>query len=206
MASSAPTTKDLRYRNEAPLAAMDDSLAEIYEQHFDFVWRNVRRMGVPAFAAEDVVQDVFLVAHRRLGDFERRSSVTTWLFGILLRVVKDHRRSHARHNARLEGVKSEPVEPSLSDQSPLDDLARRRAVETLYELLEQLDTEKREVFAMVELEQIPLVQAARTLELNVNTAQARLRAARMQFELALASHRSRPGVEESQGDHYAQRT
>jgi len=204
MASSASTIEDLRYLNEAPLAAMYESLEAIYEQHFDFVWRNVRRMGIAEFAAEDVVQDVFLVAHRRFGDFERRSSVTTWLFGILLRVVKDHRRSHARHNARLQGVKSEPVEPSLSHQSPLEDLARRRAVETLYELLEQLDTEKREVFAMVELEQIPLVQAARTLELNVNTAQARLRAARMQFESALAAHKSRPGVEEPQGDHDAQ--
>ncbi|MGE3634951.1 MAG: RNA polymerase sigma factor, partial [Sandaracinaceae bacterium] len=71
-------------------------LEEIYDACFDFVWRSARRMGVAEAHADDVVQEVFLVAHRRLADFEGRSSVRTWLFGILLRVVSDHRRTLRR--------------------------------------------------------------------------------------------------------------
>ena len=40
----------------------------LYEDHFGLVWRTARRLGVPPAAADDVVQDVFLVVHRRLGD------------------------------------------------------------------------------------------------------------------------------------------
>jgi hypothetical protein len=69
---------------------------EIYRDHFAFVWRSARRLGVDASSLDDVVQEVFVIAHRRLPSFEGRSSVSTWLFGITLRVARDHRRSRAR--------------------------------------------------------------------------------------------------------------
>src|SRR5687767_4756436 len=80
---------------------------EIYERYFDFVWRNVRRMGVPAEAVDDAVQDVFLVVHRRLAEFEGRSAMETWLFGILMRVARDHRRSFKRRVAKLGAARAE---------------------------------------------------------------------------------------------------
>ena len=69
------------------------ALADIYREHFDFVWRSLRRMGVAPGSMDDAAQDVFLVVHRKLASFQRRSSVKTWLFGIVMRVAHDHRRS-----------------------------------------------------------------------------------------------------------------
>ena len=72
-------------------------MEKIYAEHVAMVWRALRRLGVPETSIEDAVQDVFLVAHRRAGEFEGRSSVKTWLYGIALRVAKDHRRAAMCH-------------------------------------------------------------------------------------------------------------
>src|SRR5688500_20226670 len=68
----------------------------VYEQLFDFVWRSARRLGVADAAVDDVVQETFLVVHRRLPGFEGRSTVKTWVFAIVLRVVSDWRRTQRR--------------------------------------------------------------------------------------------------------------
>src|SRR5262245_51753387 len=79
------------------------TLAEVYETQFDFVWRSARRLGVASLHVDDVVQEVFLVVFRRLAEFEGRSSLKTWLFGITRRVVRDHRRSARRKPAEPLG-------------------------------------------------------------------------------------------------------
>src|SRR6185369_14121679 len=89
------------------------TLGDIYREHFDFVWRSLRRMGVPPTSMDDAAQDVFLVVHRKLAGFQGRSSVKTWLFGIVARVAHDHRRSEKR--------KGDPVryeEPGALDSLP----------------------------------------------------------------------------------------
>ena len=160
----------------------------IYDEHFDFVWRNVRRLGVPEASADDAVQDVFIVVHRRLADFEGRSTIQTWLFGILVRVARDYRRSRARQDAKAAAVAAEGEEPF---PTPADLVARREAARVLEELLARLDEEKREVFVLVELEQMRVADVATALAINVNTAHARLRAARLEFEAAAARFRAR---------------
>ena len=165
------------------------TLEAIYDAHFDFVWRNVRRMGIPESLAEDVVQDVFLVVHRRLKEFDHRSAVTTWLFGILLRVVHDHRRAQKRHNARVEQAGRVWSDRSDESASPHEQAVRRQAVEVLYQLLSQLDEDKRAMVVMVDLEQMAVNEAAAILNLNVNTAQARLRAGRLLFNAAVTAMR-----------------
>lgn len=164
------------------------SYEAIYEEHFDFVWRNVRRLGVPEASADDAVQDVFLVVHRRLAEFEARSSVRTWLYGILARVVRDHRRARVRHDARIAALAAVDHE---SQPTPADVAAAREAARVLDELLDTLDEDKREVFVLVELEQTSVADVASALGLNANTAHARLRAARQQFEAAVARFRSK---------------
>ena len=74
-----------RVETTAPVTFLD-----LYEAHLSFVWNGVRRLGVPESAIEDVVQEVFLVVHRKLGEFEGRSSMRTWLFGIALLVVRHY--------------------------------------------------------------------------------------------------------------------
>jgi len=170
-------------------AVLEASYEEIYREHFDFVWRNVRRLGVPEASADDAVQDVFVVVHRRLAEFEGRSSIRTWLFGILARVARDHRRTQARQTIKTVAMAAEAgPEPA---PTPADLAVRREAAQILEELLGQIDDEKREIFVLVELEQMSVADVADALSLNVNTTHARLRAARQQFEAAVARFRAR---------------
>ena len=162
--------------------------AEVYEAQFDFVWRSARRLGVSALHLDDVVQEVFLVVHRRLAEFEARSSLKTWLFAITRRVVGDYRRSARRKP-------SEPIgnyEPEASASCLADArLARDEDARLLYALLDELDEDKREVFVLAELEQMSGPEIAEALGDNVNTVYARLRAARAAFEAAVARHHAR---------------
>ena len=160
-----------------------DALAfdEVYEQHFDFVWRSLRRLGVAPSALDDATQEVFLVVHRRLSEFAGQSSLKTWLFGIVLHVAQRTARSAARRRT------TELPEHELADSggSPQDEAQRREAVRLLYALLEQLDTDKRAVFVMAELEQMTAPEMAEVLGAPLNTVYSRLRAARREFESAL---------------------
>jgi RNA polymerase sigma-70 factor (ECF subfamily) len=166
----------------------ETSYDDIYREHFAFVWRNVRRLGVPESLADDAVQDVFVVVHRRLSEFEGRSTLRTWLFGILVRVARDYRRSRARQDNKVQALARSETEGT---PTPADLAARREAARIIEELLEQIDEEKREVFVLVELEQMSVADVAEALALNVNTAHARLRAARQQFEAAAARFRAK---------------
>jgi RNA polymerase sigma-70 factor (ECF subfamily) len=173
-------------------AAFDD----IYDANFDYVWRIVARLGVRRPAVEDVVQEVFIVVHRKLGDFEGRSSMHTWLFQIARRVVHDHRRTVRRKEpyagdddpaVPLEGI------AAGEEHSPDASAARAEAMRLVCQLLDKLDDEKREVFILAELEQLPAPQIAEAVGVNVNTVYSRLRLAREAFNQALARHRAREG-------------
>lgn len=165
---------------------------EVYREHFAFVWRSAKRLGVRDASIDDVVQEVFVIVHRRLRDFEGRSALTTWLFGITLRVVRDHKRSAARRPSG-EGP-SGPIDPDslrTSSPGPSDSMEKAEAVRLLHTLLDEMDDERREVFVMAELEQMPMPEIAVVVGANVNTCYARLRAARQAFEASLARHRAR---------------
>jgi RNA polymerase sigma-70 factor (ECF subfamily) len=163
------------------------TLVEVYETHFDFVWRSARRLGVASLHVDDVVQEVFLVVHRRLAEFEGRSSLKTWLFAITRRVVRDHRRSARRKPAEPLGA----IEPA--DLGPGADvrLSRGEEARLLHALLDELDDEKRETFVLAELEQMSGPEIAEALDVNLNTVYARLRAARALFEQAVVRHQAR---------------
>lgn len=150
---------------------------EVYAAHFPFVWRVLRTLGVSDAALEDAAQDVFVVVHRRLPEFEGRAAITTWLFAIARRVASTHRR--ARTNEPLPEV--EPAGASDTFAA----FSRAQAAATVMSILDTLDEDKRIVFALVELEGLSVPEVARMLELNLNTAYSRLRLARHAFELAV---------------------
>jgi len=166
-----------------PPASFDD----VYEAHFAFVWRNVLNRGVPSSAVDDVVQEVFVVVHRKLPGFEGRSSMRTWLAGIVRRVVADHVRK--RGNAP---VGDEPlVTDSPSDaRGPAEELDAKAAARLLDQLLAEMPEAQREVFILHEIEQMTGREIAETVGANENTVHTRLRAARRIFEEGLARLRA----------------
>lgn len=159
----------------------------VYEAHFDFVWRSLRRLGVREAALDDAAQDVFVVVHRRLREFAGRSSLKTWLFGIALRVARHHRRTAARRDA-------DALPDSVADlhsPTPHECAAQAEAVRVLHALLDQLDDDRRAVFVMMELEQMSAPEVTEALGIPLNTVYSRLRLARRDFEAALARHHAR---------------
>jgi RNA polymerase sigma-70 factor (ECF subfamily) len=168
-------------------------LTRVYDAHFACVWRTLRRLGVPDCCLDDAAQDVFIVVHRRLGEFEGRSTLKSWLFGIARRVAHDHRRRIAR-KGRTEELPETMADPRAA--TPATEAERREAVRVLYALLATLDDDKREVFVLAELEQMTVPEIADAIGANINTAYSRLRAARASFENAvqrrLAQQKVRP--------------
>lgn len=160
----------------------------MYESCAQLVWRNLRRLGVPETLLEDAAQDVFLVVHRRLPEFEGRSSLRTWVFGIVLRVASRQRKKSRLVAGREVPAPREVIEAlsAPSHESPLERAVQRQATELLHRVLDQLDQERRALLVMVDLEQMSVAEAADALEVNINSAYSRLRAARRAFEQQLA--------------------
>ncbi|MBX7197046.1 MAG: RNA polymerase sigma factor [Sandaracinaceae bacterium] len=162
---------------------------QVYDEHIDYLWRAARGMGVSPSAVDDVLQDLFLVVHRRLPEFEGRASVRTWLTRILVRVVSEHRRRFRRK----ESGHDELVEDALDTHqpTPADEAARNQAVALLSEILGTMDEDQRVVFVLAEIEQLPVPEIAASLEVNVNTVYSRLRLARKDYEKHLARLRAK---------------
>jgi RNA polymerase sigma-70 factor, ECF subfamily len=158
------------------------SFDEIYAAHFAFVWRILRTFGVAEAALEDAAQDVFVVVHRRLAEFEGRSAITTWLFAIARRVAGSYRRKRT-----TEVLADEPAGTADTFAA----LSRAEATATVLGILDHMDEDKRIVFALVELEQMSVPEVAKMLDLNLNTAYSRLRLARQAFETAVRARAGR---------------
>lgn len=177
---------------DAAIPAFD----EVYAAHVGFVWRVLRTLGVPEPQIEDAVQDVFVVVHRRLAEWQGRAAITTWLFAIARRVAQAHRRRASRNAASPIEPLSDALSDELADErpgggDPFAELSRAQAAATVLAILEQLDDDKRIVFALVELEQLSVPEVARMLDLNLNTAYSRLRLARQAFEAAVKARGAR---------------
>lgn len=168
------------------------TFAEVYREYLGFVWRNARALGVGTAAVDDVVQEIFVVVHRRLPEFEGRSAVRTWLSGIVLNVVRHHRRTVVRRSPHELSKHESPDPESLATRVPGPDDNAELAEETrlLQRILDVVDEEKREVLVLAEIEELTVPEIAQILGINVNTAYSRLRLARQQFERALARHRA----------------
>lgn len=173
-------------------AALDFRL--LYDEHVAFVWRNLRRLGVHPADVEDRVQEVFVVAHRRLHDYEERGhGPRAWLFQIVLRVASEWRRHRRRHPEDVDGGLAQDMERTEAEQAEL--LARREALDQLDVALAALDVDKRAVLVLHEIEEMTAPEIAESLSLPVNTVYSRLRVARQQLEAALRSQDRKSGVE-----------
>jgi RNA polymerase sigma-70 factor (ECF subfamily) len=163
----------------------------VYDQYFDFVWSSARHLGVDAAAMDDVVQEAFIVIYSRLHTLKRPDALRSWIYGVVRRTVSDHRRSR---RARGDASAVEAGGELESNQPTPAELAEKNSeLELLAYLLAQLDETKREVFRLVELEEMSVPEVADALEIPLNTAYSRLRAARQAFEAALARYEARGG-------------
>jgi RNA polymerase sigma-70 factor (ECF subfamily) len=167
-----------------------------YDDNLEFVWRGARQLGVDESGIDDVVQHVFLVAHRRFSEFRLddypggRGSAKAWVYAILVRAVREYRRSTRRKSphASLRHIDPDAL-PDPRRTGPHDALANIEAAQLAQRLLDGLDEGKREVLVLAELEQLTAVEIGQVLGININTVSSRLRTARHEFEQAAERHR-----------------
>jgi len=185
---SAPSVVD---ETEAP--ADPARLSEVVKTHYEFIWRTLRRLGLPPSAADDATQQVFLIVSRRLGTIAVGAE-RTFLYRTAVRVTCDARRAH---NRQLKRTSDEEV-GTLADPTPnpeeLTDQKRARVL--LDQLIAGLDEELQEVFVLFELDRMPIPEISELLGIPPGTCSSRLRRAREDFKEALKRMQARQAHQE----------
>ena len=171
---------------EAGLLA-GERLALLVEQHADFVWRSLRRMGVGETQADDATQEVFIVTSQKLERVEPGRE-RAFLYGVAMNVAAHVRRSRARSRE----VAETPETLAAVDKAPDPEmrLADAQARALLDRVLETLSEELRAVFVLFELEEMTMIDIARLLDVPAGTVASRLRRAREDFHAAAARVRA----------------
>lgn len=172
---------------EAFPAGLAPSFELVYAEEFDFVWRCLQGLGVPSASLDDAAQDVFVIVHRRLPSFEGRSSLRTWLYGVVRNVAFKQRRRQKRKPS--ESLEHEPESPERGPEERAQD---QQAARFIRKFVSGLDERKREIFVACLLEQLSVPEVAEALGIPLNTAYTRLRAARLEFQRALAGFEEKP--------------
>jgi RNA polymerase sigma-70 factor, ECF subfamily len=162
----------------------------LYRAHFAYVFRTLRRLGVPPADLDDLAQEAFTVVLKRLGDYQPDRPARPWLFGIAFRVAAAHWRRRSR---RIIEVASPPdLDAAEVDAcGPEASVADLQARALVLEALEALDLDRRAVFVMHDIDEIPAAAIAEALEIPLNTVYSRLRAARGRFAARVGKLRSR---------------
>jgi RNA polymerase sigma-70 factor (ECF subfamily) len=155
-------------------------LERMFNDHHDFIWRLVRRLGLSPGSADDAAQHVFLVAAERLTDI-KLGSERSFLFGTALRVARSQSRTDRRW------VLEEDMDFRRSQAGRPEDLAdQRRAIDLMGRILDAMALDLRTVFILSEVEGMTMPEVAALVEIPVGTAASRLRRAREAFRAAVA--------------------
>jgi RNA polymerase sigma-70 factor (ECF subfamily) len=161
----------------------------IFDREVSYVLNTLRRLGVREADLPDQTQEVFVVVHALMDDFDPARALRPWLFGIAYRTASRYRR--LAKNARE--IPTDLQERAVADGAPLADeqLVRAQAMDLAIRALDAIDLPRRSVFIMSELDGVAMPEIARALDIPVNTAYSRLRLARADFSAALKRIRAR---------------
>jgi RNA polymerase sigma-70 factor (ECF subfamily) len=177
-ARPAENAQGVPTRSPGNVTSSIPSFREVYDEYFDFVWRSLRRLGVPEADAMDVTQSVFLTIHLRLISFEGRSQLRTWIFGICMRVASDHRRSAPVRREIITDHIDLTLRATGQAADPLVRAESRQAAAIAESILNQLPEEQRVAFVLFELEEMSAEEIATLVGAPVGTIRSRLRLAR----------------------------
>src|SRR5882724_638963 len=167
-----------------PLSTASEVTADlraIYAKWADFVWLTLQRLGVRYDDLEDVCHDVFVIAHRKLPEFDRRTQVNAWLFGICVRVAANYRRrAHIRLERASGALNQDEGTPVVAPESarPDHEFVRQEAQARVEAIFDRMDLAKRAVFLMFEVEGFSCKEIAEQLGVPIGTVYSRLHAAR----------------------------
>jgi RNA polymerase sigma-70 factor (ECF subfamily) len=173
-----------------PPSTIRPDIGAIFDEHFDFVWNTLRRLGVHSGDIEDLAHEVFLKVYARLDDYDSSRPLRPWLAGFVCRVAADYRRL-ARHRIEVYGSPIEAQAPVVAADERLQAADDRSLLNAA---LAVLDFDRRAVLVLHDVDDVPVPSIAAELGIPLNTAYSRLRLARE--ELATAVRRLRRRREE----------
>lgn len=157
---------------------------ELFRAHARYVADFLARLGVPPRDIDDLVQEVFLVVHRKGGFVEAEAKPTTYLAAIAVRIASTARRTHARRRLANEPTAIDTM--ASHEPSPHDSADTSESLDRVAKALDDLDMEKRAVFVLFEINNESCDEIARALEVPLGTVHSRLHAARAAFKKAHA--------------------
>jgi RNA polymerase sigma-70 factor (ECF subfamily) len=161
---------------------------DLYEKYFAFTWRSLRYLGVQSGHLDDAVQEVWVVVHRRYAEFEGRSDIKTWLFGITVNVQRNLFRAGRRHSGTValpSGLASPVPNPMLEREG-------REAWSLVLSFLDTLDDTRRAVFVSSLLEGMSPAETAEITGLDVATVYHRTSALRRSFRNWVRARQGEP--------------
>jgi RNA polymerase sigma-70 factor (ECF subfamily) len=158
-----------------------DRVQAMVADHHDFLWRSLRRLGIPDGDVDDAVQQVFLVALRRQAEIAKESE-RSFLFQTALRVAADWRRA-CKRRCEQAGLDLPDLPDGSANPEELTD--QRRARVLLDRVLAALPMDLRAVFVLFELEELTMMEIATISDLPPGTVASRLRRARQAFQAAV---------------------
>jgi RNA polymerase sigma-70 factor (ECF subfamily) len=160
-------------------AAGEIDIGRLFDQHAAYLVRVCVRLTGSRAAAEDIVQEVFITAHRRRDDLIPDSNLRTWLYRVAVNLVRHHHRSSGRYGRFVDRYKVDPGReaPALPDV----DVERVERAQMVQDCVIGLSDKQREVFVLYELEGVAGQEISEVLGIKLNTVWSRLRLARKSF-------------------------
>jgi RNA polymerase sigma-70 factor (ECF subfamily) len=136
--------------------------------------------------ADDVAQDVLILVHRRLPQFEGKSRFSTWLFRITRNVALDRRRRESRRVRRLE-----QMPPSPASTMTRDDFDDSRLARLVLRYFDELPARQREVFELADIQGLSAPEIGVRLGMKPVTVRANLFKARRAIRQRMLAHHSK---------------
>lgn len=178
-AMAAASSTGLRRTRVRHVPAHRRAFHRFYREHFGLVYSMVRRCGVPSSQHDDAVQEVWLVAFRRLHTLEPHASPKAWLSTIARRVASRLRRTEHRKHRKLAALYEASDRPRVASPARVEPHDARRLLD---DLLAALDDDQRTVLVLAQVHGLSGPELAQALEVPLNTAYSRLRLARRRVE------------------------
>jgi RNA polymerase sigma-70 factor (ECF subfamily) len=175
-ALAAPTSE------EAGAVGTDERMRALVKEHFTFVWKSLRGLGVPAGAADDAAQQVFMTASAKLAAIAPGAE-RSFLFGTAMRVAANARRVAGRRREVFDEAPLDPEGDASPDPEKLLEMKQARAL--LDAALDAMPDDSRTVFVLFVLEGLAIAEIADILCIPIGTVGSRLRRGREQFNAAV---------------------
>ncbi len=167
-------------REKPPSEQTAEEFRRLFDENYRYVWSSLRRLGVQERDLEDLTHDVFLEVHAKLATYDRARPIRPWLFAFALRFASDYRKLHRHKTSLHDEPDAVADEPSAEEMLELQDSARLLQV-----AMNRLSMDLRAVLVLHDIDETPMKDITKALEIPLNTGYSRLRLAREQCAKAV---------------------